>query len=190
MLHLKKEQGFTLIEVLAALLILSIVGLAMTAYFSQALGFAKTNQNKTIMSNLARNTLVYMEKQNFEQIQKYFDWRISTGQPAVIEADMFDSCTDGSSGVCGYEGMFGNAAKFDPARFKQMLSPEVNGVAYRIAVSYQPDIRTDLEHKNSLGSDGAKLLLPVFVTVSGAGGPKGSDDTVTVEGYINADEIR
>ena len=188
----KKEEGFTLIEILAALLIMAIVGLAMTAYFNNAMSYAKTNQNKTIMSNLARNALVYMEKQNFERIEDYFKWKIATepGKPAAIEASMFDECTDVSNGVCAYQDMFGSVVKFNAERFKQMLSPQVNGVDYQIRVTYQPDIRTDLEDAASLGTAGAGLLLPISVTISGPGGPRGSEDSVTVEGYINADQIR
>ncbi|MFD1903648.1 prepilin-type N-terminal cleavage/methylation domain-containing protein [Paenibacillus rhizoplanae] len=52
-----KEAGFTLIEVLAAIVILSIVSLVLTSYFTHALSYSKSNQNKTIMVNLARNAL-------------------------------------------------------------------------------------------------------------------------------------
>lgn len=52
-----KEAGFTLIEVLAAIVILSIVSLVLTSYFTNAMTYSKSNQNKTIMVNLARNAL-------------------------------------------------------------------------------------------------------------------------------------
>lgn len=68
---LKQEKGFTLIEVLAAIVILSIVSLVLTSYFTNAMSYSKSNQNKTIMVNLARNALFYVEKQDFEAMQEF-----------------------------------------------------------------------------------------------------------------------
>lgn len=68
---LKQEKGFTLIEVLAAIVILSIVSLVLTSYFTNAMSYSKSNQNKTIMVNLARNALFYVEKQDFEEMSNF-----------------------------------------------------------------------------------------------------------------------
>lgn len=68
---LKQEKGFTLIEVLAAIVILSIVSLVLTSYFTNAMSYSKSNQNKTIMVNLARNALFYVEKQDFEAMKEF-----------------------------------------------------------------------------------------------------------------------
>lgn len=68
---LKQEKGFTLIEVLAAIVILSIVSLVLTSYFTNAMSYSKSNQNKTIMVNLARNALFYVEKQDFKEMQEF-----------------------------------------------------------------------------------------------------------------------
>jgi len=184
----KKEEGFTLIEILAALLILSIVSLVMTAYFSNAMTFAKSNQNKTIMSNLARSALVYMQKQDFAQLESYFLDRTAEGEPPSITPNMFDICSSASSGVCEYREIFGDVADFDPDLFKNIFSPTVNGVPYTIEVTYQPNIKSSLQSDKNLGSEGARLLIPIAVTVSGNGGP--GADSVTVEGYVNAAAIR
>ncbi len=184
----KKEQGFTLIEILAALLVLSIVSLAMTAYFSNAMTFAKSNQNKTIMSNLARSALVYMQKQDFDRLNSYFQTRTAEGAQASITPNMFDTCSSVSSGVCGYRDIFGNVADFDPNMFKRIFSPTVNGVPYTIEVTYQPNTKTNLQKDGNLGVNGAALLIPIAVTIKGNGGP--GADSVTVEGYVNAATIR
>lgn len=68
---LKQEKGFTLIEVLAAIVILSIVSLVLTSYFTNAMSYSKSNQNKTIMVNLARNALFYVEKQDFKAMKEF-----------------------------------------------------------------------------------------------------------------------
>lgn len=68
---LKQEKGFTLIEVLAAIVILSIVSLVLTSYFTNAMSYSKSNQNKTIMVNLARNALFYVEKQDFKAMKVF-----------------------------------------------------------------------------------------------------------------------
>lgn len=187
----KKEEGFTLIEVLAALLILSIVALAFTAYFSNALTFAKSNQNQTIMSNLARNALVYMQKQNFEPLKNYFD---SPNATVVREAtatkekrvgitpETFASCTTATEGACAFRNIFQNG-NLQP--IMGVLSPQVNGISYRVVIEYQKDL-------NRATDAGGGLLLPISATVttvtSGAGGP--GADAVTVEGYVNAQSIR
>lgn len=77
---LREEKGFTLVEVLAAIVILSIVSLILTSYFTNALSYSKSNQNKTVMANLARNALFYMEKQNFSAMKEHFEKE----QPDVI----------------------------------------------------------------------------------------------------------
>ncbi|QDH20823.1 prepilin-type N-terminal cleavage/methylation domain-containing protein [Saccharibacillus brassicae] len=189
--RLKKEQGFTLIEVLASLLILSIVALAFTAYFSNALTFAKSNQNKTIMSNLARNALVYMQKQDFDRMESYFESGIATvvrpgnspGTERVgIAPETFGSCTNDTSGVCVFRDMFENR-NLEPLR--AVLEPRVNGVQYRVVIEYQKEL-------NRTEAEGGALLLPIRATVTtaeaGSGGP--GADAVTVEGYVNAQSIR
>ncbi|NGZ76089.1 prepilin-type N-terminal cleavage/methylation domain-containing protein [Saccharibacillus alkalitolerans] len=189
--RLKKEQGFTLIEVLAALLIVSITALAFTAYFSNAMTFAKTNQNKTIMSNLARNALVYMQKQDFERLEAYFDSSSATVVRAAeaeqprrvgITPETFENCTASSSGACAFRDIF-EGGNLEPVT--AVLSPRVNGIAYRVVIEYQQDL-------NRAQNAGGALLLPISATVTtaadGAAGP--GANAVTVEGYVNAQSIR
>ncbi|WP_169833773.1 type IV pilus modification PilV family protein [Saccharibacillus sacchari] len=187
----KKEEGFTLIEILAALLILSIVSLAMTAYFSNAMTFAKTNQNKTIMSNLARNALVYMQKQDFDRLNEYFKSDSATVVQAAtptlakrvgITPETFTSCAVETTGVCEFKNIFENG-NLEPV--KAVLEPQVNGIRYRVVIEYQQNL-------NRAKAAGGDLLLPISATVTtasdGAGGP--GADAITVEGYVNAQSIR
>ncbi|MCQ4088778.1 prepilin-type N-terminal cleavage/methylation domain-containing protein [Saccharibacillus sp. JS10] len=189
---LRKEEGFTLIEVLAAMLILSIVALAFTAYFGNALTFAKSNQNQTIMSNLARNALVYMQKQNFTELQAYFN----SGSATIVKAgngatlprvgitpETFASCGSTSEvGMCKYRDIFINK---DLQPMMAVLQPTVNGIQYRVVIEYQKDLNRSID-------TGGNLLLPISATVTsvtpGAAGPGANG--VTVEGYVNAQSIR
>lgn len=182
----KKEQGFTLIEVLAAIIILSIVSLVLTSYFTNALSYSKSNQNKTIMVNLARNALFYMEKQDFDKMQEFFVTKDYT-----LYADM---CKIGACGV-------GNSAEeaayrqaFDTGALAHVLHPTVNGIDYSINVVYQKGLleETDSEDEAVKEVDKADIrnyLLPVQVVVTrdSEGGPSAP---VEVEGYINNEEIR
>ncbi|CAM4394992.1 prepilin-type N-terminal cleavage/methylation domain-containing protein [Saccharibacillus endophyticus] len=187
----KKEEGFTLIEVLAAMLIVSIVALAFTAYFSNALTFAKSNQNQTIMSNLARNALVYMQKQDFVRLKEYFGSGSATvvkagnglnAQRVGITPETFGTCTNATTGACAFRNMFENG-NLQPVM--AVLQPTVNGIQYRVVIEYQQSL-------NRSGDTGGDLLLPISATVTtvsaGAAGP--GVDGVTVEGYVNAQSIR
>lgn len=180
----KKEEGFTLIEILAAMLILSIVALAFTAYFSNALTFSKSNQNKTIMSNLARSAVVYMQKQNFERLESYFNSSsaIIVNGNASIVSDTFRTCRASSTGVCAFKDIFTTS---NPEVVEAILSPSVNGIDYRIVISYQKELTKS-------GTDGGNLLLPITATIRplAAGGSGPGADAVTVEGYVNAEIIR
>lgn len=55
--RLNKEDGFTLIEVLASLVILSIILITFFSFFNQALLFSSKNEDRLVAYNLARKTL-------------------------------------------------------------------------------------------------------------------------------------
>ncbi|WP_162551160.1 prepilin-type N-terminal cleavage/methylation domain-containing protein [Paenibacillus tepidiphilus] len=174
------QSGFTLVEVLAAIVILSIVSLVLTSYFTNAMSYSKSNQNKTIMVNLARNALFYMEKQDFEAVKTYF-----TNHPA-IEAD--DCRTAGCTLA-------------DPIPFTgsptDVFNPTVNGIKYQIDVVYQPEIWSEKTQPSPSGaassidlSKSRDYLLPVLVKVRRADPGNQPVYDVKVEGYITDERIR
>lgn len=182
----RKENGFTLLEVLAAIVILSIVSLVLTSYFTNALSYSKTNQNKTVMVNLARNALFYMEKQDFETMKILFTSDIQ--QPGLVGS----LCT--STSECQYKDKFLN-----PKILPDVLNPLINNVQYELEISYQAELHQEMiEGDKSDGSSGtenrkiqmAQFLLPVKVVVKGPGGPKGQAYETVVEGYISDEKIR
>lgn len=177
------QSGFTLFEVLAAIVILSIVSLVLTSYFTNAMTYSKSNQNKTIMVNLARNALFYMEKQDFGEINKYF---IDHPSDAVIKAEDCKSSGCVLRNVINFTG--------SPA---SVLNPVVNGIAYQIDVVYQPELwKKEEEPSPSSGapsidlSKSQKYLLPVLVKVRRVDPGNQPVYDIKVEGYITDERIR
>lgn len=188
----KQEQGFTLIEVLAAIVILSIVSLVLTSYFTNALSYSKSNQNKTIMVNLARNALFYMEKQDFEQMQELFK-----DHTKIVAS----SCKPGAS--CSYAKYFPTSLivnSSSTSALPNVLNPRVNNIDYEVNIIFQTEIKNSMKSGTVEGSvnqgigdmkkDMEPFLLPVQVEVTGPGGPKASTYTAVVEGYITDEKIR
>jgi prepilin-type N-terminal cleavage/methylation domain-containing protein len=178
-----QEQGFTLIEVLAAIVILSIVSLVLTSYFTQAMTYSKSNQNKTIMVNLARNALFYMEKQDFDKMEDFF-----TNHTAVTAAHCpINGCSDAA-----YIDAFS-----DVQALANVLNPRVNNVDYVINIIEQPELLADPQPQPSGNPTNQinraairQYLLPVKVEVRRSRNDGQPAYTVVVEGYINDEKIR
>ncbi|MEK4849543.1 type II secretion system protein [Paenibacillus sp. FSL H7-0756] len=171
-----KEAGFTLIEVLAAIVILSIVSLVLTSYFTNAMTYSKSNQNKTIMVNLARNALFYMEKQDFDKTVEFF--RDTTER---LSADV---CKIGDCGDAISDEGAAYRKAFNTETLSHVLHPKVNGTDYSIDVIYQKGLDV-----NTGENDLRNYLLPVKVVVTRDSGGSLSAP-VEVEGYISNEEIR
>ncbi|QUL54530.1 prepilin-type N-terminal cleavage/methylation domain-containing protein [Paenibacillus tritici] len=174
-----QEAGFTLIEVLAAIVILSIVSLVLTSYFTNALSYSKSNQNKTIMVNLARNALFYMEKQDFEAMGRYFN--VDDTSPKAhpkIEAAQCNAV------VCNYKTVFINGEVLP-----EVLNPFINNIEYEVNITYQADLHEEMlldTRKKGM----APYLIPIKVEVTGPGGPNANTVSTVVEGYIADEKIR
>lgn len=191
---LKQEKGFTLIEVLAAIVILSIVSLVLTSYFTNAMSYSKSNQNKTIMVNLARNALFYVEKQDFEKMSNFFvtdsleHKKIvdAGGELPMIKAS---ECTLVS---CSYSNLFSNMTAL-----ANVLNPTVNDIRYKINIVYQPEL---VNNPSSTPTNGGitpidksavkDYLIPVKVEVGRVESNGQPDYYVMLEGYITDERIR
>jgi prepilin-type N-terminal cleavage/methylation domain-containing protein len=194
------EKGFTLLEVLAAIIILSIVSLVLTSYFTRALSYSKSNQNKTIMVNLARNALFYMAKQDFETMSVYFQGTKAGTQPAVVGHASIDASgcvplTETSVSCGNYENMI-----TDANTLAHVLNPVINNVKYQVSITYQANLHQEMMNGKTSGNaneavdvrkqEMAPYLIPVEVTVTGPGGPNGNTSSTVVEGYITDEKIR
>ncbi|MFC5453091.1 PulJ/GspJ family protein [Paenibacillus aestuarii] len=165
-----REAGFTLIEVLASVVILSIVSIAMFAFFNNAMSYNKGNQNKTVMINLARNTLFYMEKQSFDELDTYFG---SHDQITLDDCDSNMGCS------------LGNALPSMKSSIYNVFHAEINGIKYISTVTYQ---------RSLVDGDGKwTYLLPIKVTVKEEDAPSsknGKRYEADVEGYVVDEAIR
>ncbi len=179
----KQEQGFTLIEVLAAIVILSIVSLVLTSYFTNAMSYSKSNQNKTIMVNLARNALFYVEKQDFDKMKDYFQ---TQGRDSIeaVECTIFNCNSNYSSLVSNV------------TTLANVLNPTVNGIRYTINIIYQSELvdkmsPTPTDGVNPIDKSAIKeYLLPVKMEVRQVGSDGQPAYTVALEGYITDERIR
>lgn len=196
-----RQQGFTLIEVLAAIVILSIVSLVLTSYFTNAMSYSKSNQNRTIMVNLARNALFYAEKQDFEAMSLYFQGKQAEGaNPAIpghssIKASDCVPITEAAASCGAYQ-----TVVTDANALANVLNPVINNISYQVNIVYQVNLHQDMLAGRISGGDDSEMderkkemapyLIPVEVTVTGPGGPQGRTSSTVVEGYITDEKIR
>ncbi|SDS78740.1 prepilin-type N-terminal cleavage/methylation domain-containing protein [Paenibacillaceae bacterium GAS479] len=203
------EQGFTLLEIMASIVILSVVALTLSGFFVQAMSYSKQNQNKTIAIHLARNALAYIQKEPYAPLRNYLATeQVSGGYPA-LEASQCQPASIGTGGCLPYI-----SAVTDTATLAHVLNPEVNGIVYSVKISYQPELSPNLNLQpdeldegksvaagsapgSGLGSgtngqDGASALsaylMAVQVEVSSEAG--GRSESVRVEGYLTDETIR
>ncbi|MFI8685595.1 prepilin-type N-terminal cleavage/methylation domain-containing protein [Rossellomorea sp. NPDC077527] len=80
----KNNRGLTLIELLVSITILGIVLLNFMNFFLQSSTYTNNNQKKTVGVNVARNVLMFMEKQDFLEMRNYF-YEVNTGQKSSDE---------------------------------------------------------------------------------------------------------
>ncbi|QGQ96696.1 prepilin-type N-terminal cleavage/methylation domain-containing protein [Paenibacillus psychroresistens] len=168
----EKEGGFSLIEVLASIVILSIASLTMTAFFNSAMTYNKGNQNKTVMVNIARNVLVYMEKQDFVKMKGYF---VNNPIPDKMSLSYTD-CNHTQCGTPEFQKLFINSSSL-----VEVLNPVVNNIPYHVTIEYQPD---------NVNPDLNKYLLPIVVKVSNIDPIQSNHRSSEVEGYITSGDIR
>lgn len=112
----QKESGFSLIEVLVSVVILSIVSIALISIFSQSLRSSNTSMEETTAANLAsyaasylqRETLVSSSPLSFEKL------RLKTNSTIT------DVCPTGSQNteICN-----------------QVFHPVINGIQYQISLT-------------------------------------------------------
>ncbi|ANF95734.1 type II secretion system protein [Paenibacillus bovis] len=177
----RREQGFTLVEVMAGIVILSVVAMMAMTFFSSSLSYSKINENKTVMVNLARNALVYAEKQDFAAWKQYF---VTSNKSEVTGM----ACLSGSA-CSQYSFLVPNSS---PEVLARVLNPSVNGVKYTVTIRYQ---KMSSSSAAALPASVANIkndtnyLLPIVVSVQGPEHQNGMSGT-SVEGYITNETIR
>jgi prepilin-type N-terminal cleavage/methylation domain-containing protein len=109
------SKGFTLIEVLASIVILSAVTTGIFLFFTNAMKYTTYNQGKTVAINIARGVLAYMERLDFAKLQQYVEIEMNnTNEPYVkIDASKCNSSLFENQQVC-----------------EAILRPTINNVVY------------------------------------------------------------
>jgi prepilin-type N-terminal cleavage/methylation domain-containing protein len=75
------NKGLTLIELLVSITILGIVLLSFMNFFLQAGTYTNLNQKKTVAINVARNVMMFMEKQSYLDTRNFF-YEVNSGDTA------------------------------------------------------------------------------------------------------------
>lgn len=65
----KSKHGNTLVEVLAAVTIFSLVVIPMISFFTQAYSYTNRNEMKTVSINVARGVYEFMSNQDFSELK-------------------------------------------------------------------------------------------------------------------------
>ncbi|MDI4644313.1 type IV pilus modification PilV family protein [Cohnella hashimotonis] len=174
------EEGFSLIEVLAAITILSIVSLAMTAFFIQAMSYAKGNQNKTVAVNLARNALFFVEKQSFDEFNKYFKTHLKVDSAnCTYENNQYNCKNDEET-----ENLFRNI----PGLWG-VLNTNINGKEYQLTIEYEDQVLKNTP-EDPKKRDLAAYLIPIKVVTNEKNAKPASRGFAEVGGYITDEKIR
>ncbi|WP_157796248.1 prepilin-type N-terminal cleavage/methylation domain-containing protein [Bacillus xiapuensis] len=160
------EKGVTLLELLLALTILSIVLLSFTRFFFQAGTYNQSNQSKTVATNVARNVLMYMEKQPFIKVRHDFG-------PALLDTKKRNDYAY-ELYLCGSGYQYFEPNKPKNAGCKPI---SINNESYHVKI--YPEKMDEPEKR--------KYYIPITVEVSW-----GADDkkTTALDGTIKSEDLR
>ncbi|BCB05010.1 type II secretion system protein [Bacillus sp. KH172YL63] len=132
---LKNNRGFTLIELLVSITILGIVLLSFMKFFLQSSTYTNYNQKKTVGVNVARNVLMFMEKQNFPETRDYFHG-VNTGTTEPDDAFLNVFICDDK-----YRTFSNSTPEADSCPNKQNIM--INGLEYETSVYSEPVSNSD-----------------------------------------------
>lgn len=133
----EEERGFTLLEVLISMTILSVVIIGMMSFFENSYSYVKENESKTVATQVARNVMNYIEKQDFSRMEGYLiHERSPLENKYILELD-FTHCiqpvTISSKSLPSVPERtnIDNVLLFDDqARCQSILKPTINNVTY------------------------------------------------------------
>ncbi|MGM0835955.1 MAG: type IV pilus modification PilV family protein [Bacillota bacterium] len=133
----EEERGFTLLEVLISMTILSVVVIGMMSFFENSYSYVKENESKTVATQVARNVMNYVEKQDFSKMEGYLIYeRIPLENKYILELD-FTHCiqpvtisTKSLPSVTERTNIDNVLLFDDQARCQSILKPTINNVTY------------------------------------------------------------
>lgn len=65
----KNTKGYSLVEVLAAITIFSLIVIPMMSFFTQAYNNSNRNEKNTVVINVARGVFEFMKNQDFDELK-------------------------------------------------------------------------------------------------------------------------
>ncbi|MBB6282825.1 type IV pilus modification PilV family protein [Geobacillus subterraneus] len=141
------KDGFTLIETLLAITLLSGAAIGLFYFFTNAMTYTSYNQGRTVAINIARGVAAYMEKLDFSALEQHV--RQSTN-----EQTPFVKLTGAD---CEHAAIFP-----EPDACRAQFAPTINNVIYdngRVAVFLIPYERTHWERLASSPPEGVPRSL-------------------------------
>lgn len=185
------KRGFTLIEVLLSIVILSFVVSGMFMFFTNAMTYTTYNQSKTVAINIARGVIHYMERLDFQTISEYTTDHM-TQQTPFIRLDA-SSCANSSlfpnEHVC--KAVFSptvNNVTYDEKDVQAWLIPYDQTIWSQIKTNPPtefPDPLTQaIQQEKEPVEDVSNYLLRLYVTV------RSNNEVIVLKGVIANESIR
>lgn len=180
---LQHQEGITLIEVLLSITILGIILLTFMHFFLQAGTFTNANQKKTVAVNVARNALMFMEKQNFLVLKDDF-LKINDGEASSSDHSLHLK-------ICN------NQYEYKNEKINAGCEPiKINNVPYEVLVStdnmddcYNGNSKTpNQSESNKNKKSTCNYYIPIKVEVRWAVNDK--EYQTSVEGTVKSEDLR
>jgi prepilin-type N-terminal cleavage/methylation domain-containing protein len=163
---ISSSKGLTLIEILASLTIFGIISISLLSFFTQAYQFTNSNENKTVAVNVARNALMYMQKQNFIEVRADFE------EKNIKEYRIF-ICENPTTHKREYLRTVNQSVE-------NCENITINNVPYQVEITYNPD-GYDKDTDRS-------YIIPIKITVNWDS--DGHEKETELKGVINSEDIR
>lgn len=136
---LKNKHGNTLIEVLAAVTIFSLVVIPMISFFTQAYSYTNRNEKKTVSINVARGIYEFMSNQDFSELKARMagsgEFNVYVGLMDGNEVDP----SDGTKKIQVYKfqekSVYEDPTVPSTSKIKQV---QINNVKYNVFVKLTP----------------------------------------------------
>ncbi|KAA0549230.1 type II secretion system protein [Bacillus sp. BGMRC 2118] len=171
------SKGFTLLEILASLSILGIVLITLLAFFTQAYSYTNLNKNKTVAVNIARNTVTYIEKQNFYSMKQFMDEEIGTQDFVEMNGDLCEKDISITKNGTQYD-----RPLFDSSEScTSVLVPEINNTVFNTEDHY---VEVKLRQTPKLAS-GNEDPLSAYLLHFDVEVHYGSSAPITIQGVIS-----
>ncbi|MEK4166913.1 prepilin-type N-terminal cleavage/methylation domain-containing protein [Anoxybacillus sp. FSL W8-0104] len=183
------ERGFTLIEVLLSVVILSFVMGGMFMFFTNAMTYTTYNQSKTVAVNIARGVVHYMARLDFQPIASYVN---DPKQTPFIRLDA-SSCSNTSifpdETVC--KAVFSptvNNVTYDKEDVQAWIIPYNQTIWSEIKTNppneFPNELKRTIQQEKEMAEDVSNYLLRLYVTV------RSNNELIVLKGVIANESIR